>query len=88
MGLIKNIELDTGVVASYHMISSITKSYDVARGYEYIVGIDTYLNQDVRIAEKKPLEKTELRTQMADSLPEVYTMLKQLVKFSGAEDAL
>jgi len=88
MGLIKNIELDTGVIASYHMISSITKSYDASRGYEYVVGIDTYLNQEVRNTEKRPLEKTELRTQMADSLPEVYVMLKQLDKFLDAEDAL
>lgn len=88
MALKKDIELNTGVIASYHMISSINKNYDISRGYEYSVGIETYLNEQARVNGKACIERSTEIVPTADSLPEIYALLKQTEKYKNSEDLL
>jgi hypothetical protein len=88
MGFIKDIELDTGVVASYHMVKSISVNFDVSRGKETIVTIGIYLNKDSRLNNKVCLGTREFIIVPVDSISEAYDQLKKIDDFSQYEDDL
>ena len=58
MALIKNIELDNGIVLNYHRIASITKITNVNN----IIEILSYCNSEQRIKEKN-LNELEIKNQ-------------------------
>lgn len=49
MALKKNIQLDNGIILSYHRITSINKLTNISN----IIEVSSYINEDERLKEKK-----------------------------------
>jgi len=86
MALLKDIELSTGVIAKYHRIVALQRNYDITRGYEYIITLESFLDEASKIT-KKPLETSQSTVPTLATLVDIYGALKLLPKYAGATDA-
>ena len=94
MALKKEIELDNGVITSYHRIVSINKITNVSN----LIELASYTNESKREEEKDAIKNgtemnifinTEYITAEYDeniTIEETYEYLKTLDKYNGAED--
>jgi superfamily II RNA helicase len=94
MALLKQIELDSGVVLNYHRIVAITK----VTNHSIILEIASYTNKEKRQQEIQQLEACEEITAYIDTtfmsvdydeastIKDWYTYLKTTEKYIDAED--
>lgn len=92
MALVKNIELNNGVIIKYHRIVSI----NIITNVQNIIEISGYTNDDKRVTEKNSIDEgkefnvfidtsyidTEYNPNM--SVEDAYNYLKTLPKYQGA----
>lgn len=95
MALKKNIELDNGIVVTYHRIVNIVKATNCSCGIE----VASYLNEAQREIEKEALktgssmnvfiETTYISKEYDEEevISDMYDYLKTTEKFKDAEDA-
>lgn len=83
MALQKNLTLNTGVIATYTRIKSLTKNIDLDRGLETIVSIEHFLTNDTS---KDPLDLSQEYIIPVYSFTDAYIQLKFLEKYSEAQD--
>jgi hypothetical protein len=94
MALLKTIELDSGIVVSYHRIVTITK----VTNFRTILEVASYTSKEKREQEKQQLQNNEEVSVYTDTnfimvnydedttIKDWYAYLKTTEKYSGAED--
>lgn len=83
MAIIKNIELENGIVISYIRIKAMQKSLDVDRGAEMIITVEYYLD-DIARQSKEYVTLDHVNIPVVNSFEEAYIELKKLPKYVGA----
>lgn len=96
MAILKEIELDSGVIVNYHRVVSVNNITNHAS----IIEVASYTTKDKRLEEKTALENAEEMNVFIDteymSIPydaemnvnSAYEYLKTTEKFEGCEDDL
>lgn len=94
MALIKEIELDNGIVLKYHRIVTVTK----ITNWRTIIEVAGYTNKEKREQEIQQLASNERITPYIDTtfinldydenttIKDLYAYLKTIDKYKGAED--
>ena len=94
MGLLKHIELDNGVIANYHRVTSV----NVVTNIQNVIEVTSYTSKEKRdeeidaIANKTPMNVyINTRFLVVDydqnmTVETAYEYLKTLPEFKGAED--
>ena len=94
MAIIKAVELDNGIVVSYHRVNVITNIVN----NKTMIEVSSYINKSKREQEKKAIENFEpmnvfIYTQIFNldfdpefSVTDAYNYLKSLDQFKGGED--
>ncbi len=94
MALKKSIQLDNGIIVTYHRIVTINKITNDTT----VIEVASYINEEEREKEKHALEKNEpmnvfIYTEYInkaynekETIEDIYEYLKTLEKYQGAED--